>query len=60
VHAFTSGADHNNRAVQWSALAMFGIFIFLTSYKQLAPRRARSRAGVATADVLVNEPVAVS
>jgi DMSO/TMAO reductase YedYZ heme-binding membrane subunit len=47
VHAFTAGTDHANRAVQWSALAMTGIFIFLTAYKQLAPRRGAGRRAAA-------------
>src|SRR5581483_893565 len=43
IHAFTAGTDHGNHAVQWSAFAMTGIFIFLTTYRQLAPRRGAGR-----------------
>lgn len=48
VHALTAGTERANPAVQWSGLLMTTAFIFLTSYRQLAPRRGRRRAQAQT------------
>jgi predicted ferric reductase len=40
VHAFVAGTDHGNAAVQWSALGMVTLFVFLTVYRQLTGRPA--------------------
>lgn len=45
VHAFTAGADSGNAAVQWSALAMTTVFVFLTTYRQLGASPRRSSPG---------------
>ena len=44
VHALTAGTERSNPAVQWSALLMSTAFVFLTTYRQLAPRRGRRRS----------------
>ena len=41
VHAFTAGTDGDNAAVQWSALLMATLFLFLMTYRQVATTRAR-------------------
>ena len=44
VHAFTTGADNTNMAVQWVALTGGLFVIFLTNFRLLAPRRSRRAA----------------
>jgi len=43
VHAFTAGTDGDNAAVQWSALLMATLFVFLTTYRQVATTRTRPK-----------------
>lgn len=43
VHAFTAGSDAGNAAVQWSALGMTTVFVFLTTYRQVATTRTRPK-----------------
>jgi len=40
VHAFVAGTDHGNVALQWGALGMVTVFVFLTTYRQLSGRPA--------------------
>lgn len=42
VHAFAAGSDRRNPAMQWAALLMCTVFIFLVAYRQAAPRRGRA------------------
>lgn len=41
VHAFTAGTDRGNVSMQWAALVVSAVFIFLVAYRQAAPRRGR-------------------
>lgn len=36
VHAFSAGSDHGNVVVQWSAIAMAAVVVFLTTYRAFA------------------------
>jgi hypothetical protein len=46
VHALTAGSDSGNAAVQWSALLMATVFVFLVTYRQAAgTSRRRSTRG---------------
>lgn len=48
VHGFLAGTDRSNRAVQWSALGIGIVVVFLLTVRALSPARA-SRSGAATA-----------
>lgn len=41
AHAFTAGTDKQNAAVQWSALVMGALFVFLMTYRQAAATSRR-------------------
>jgi predicted ferric reductase len=48
VHAVAAGTDHNNVALQWSALLLATLVLFLVLYRALAsvgPARAPARRG---------------
>jgi hypothetical protein len=47
VHGFLAGSDRGNRMVQWSALVVLVIVVFLVFVRLLSPSRSNRLASVA-------------
>jgi DMSO/TMAO reductase YedYZ heme-binding membrane subunit len=51
LHGFTAGADNKNLAVQWLALTISLLVIFLATFRVLAPRRRGSASRAARGEL---------